>query len=781
MTFLLLLAAMTPMADAKQAVKGAPGSGNSIGQVVTLLKGMLATSKTAGDTETKLYNAFNCYCIGQSSAFAKDIRSEKILMAKLKASVEKTQGISGTLSSDLADLKAKLAANVQEQQSMTEMRTNENTAFLANKADLEDAIARMTSALAKLSAQGADQTGVEADDDHEKFMEGFNEKKGKLNKIAPVALLAFGDSDVVSEALALASTYMSPEQRQDSGIADIKPASASFLQAGANPGAYSAQSGQVVGILKNMKDTIEANLKDALAAEAAALKAHTDLMAVKVAANTQMTASKTEKETALGANDASLLTDKGALDAAIANAVDLGSVAALERRCKHKTESYNIRLVLRANEEQAIAKAIEILDSDDAFATFNKRDSTKRSTSGGSASTKKKAAASATPFFLQLSATRRHIQDSNFLSAVSNLVAAGNPMQSVLNEMTKMIDANKKEGESDVKKIATCDAELLANTNKCSEINTKITNLQDSVTGTGGFDAQIVTLNTAIAGFDATLASNDKQRSTETADRQKNNALYQSEVANAASTIALLSKSIKVLGTYYADMKAQMAGEDQSKRNAEDASQFNSSAEGQTWDEGSYKGQGGAGGADNAALAMLKFIQNETVTEQMDLHKDENEAQVSFEDSMAVKQKTEKDTLALKATSTSDLADATLKRMQALANLKAQQDELKATQDLMAKNLPGCTFVKDPARLAARTKDTRNIVAAEAQIKDTDVYKAAVKESLHAGYGKCRSKCISGGIVDDAKVACKACQADTTEVGYCAGHKSTPGCPVTSR
>jgi len=456
MTFLLLLAAMTPMADANQVVKGAPGSGNSIGAVVTLLKGMLATSKTSGDTETKLFNAFNCYCITSAGSSTSSIRAEKILMAKLKASIEKTQGISGTLSSDLADLQAKLAANVQEQASMNELRGNENTAFLANKADLEDAIARMTSALATLAAQGADQTGTESAEDHKKFLGDFDVLKGKLKK---TALLEFSDSDVVSEALALASTYMSPQQQKDSGIADIKPASASFLQAGGNPGAYSAQSGQVVGILKNMKDTIEANLKEALANEAASLKAHTDLMTVKQAANTQMTTDKGNKETALAGNDASLLTDKGALAFAVENAVNLGAVAALERRCKHKTESYNIRLVLRANEEQAIAKAISILDSDDAFATFNKRDSTKRTSSGGSASEKAKttflqlsATASELPVFLQLSATRRHIQDSNFLSAVSNLVAAGNPMKKVLIEMTKMLEVNTKEGASDVKK-----------------------------------------------------------------------------------------------------------------------------------------------------------------------------------------------------------------------------------------------------------------------------------------------------------------------------------------
>jgi len=587
-------------------------------------------------------------------------------------------------------------------------------------------------------------------------------------------LLEFTDSDVVSEALALASTYMSPQQKKDSGIARIKPASASFLQAGGNPGAYSAQSGQVVGILKNMKDTLEENLKDAVAKEDAANKAYLELLAVKQAANSQMTTDKGNKEDALAGNDESLRLDKEALDAAIANAVDLGSVAALARRCKHKTESYNTRLVLRANEEQAIAKAIEMLDSDDAFAMMNQRASTQRSASGGSASIAASGGAAAA--FLQLSATRRHVQYSRTSSAVSNSAAAGNPMKKVLTEMTKMLDVNEKEGNSDLKKISACAAELLANQNKCTEINGKITELDNSITGDGGFDSQITTLDTAISNQDATLALNAKQRAEETADRQKNNALYQKEIANAASTIALLDKTIKVLATYYNNMRAQMSSDEQQARNAEDAAQHKSSAEGETWDEGSYHGQGNADGSDNAAVAMLKFIQNETVTEQMDLHRDENEAQVAFEDSMASKQSTEKNTLAAKATSAADLAEATLKRNEATENLKAQRDELQATQELMAKNLPGCTFVNDPARLAARQKDTRNILAAQAAIKDTDVYKDFEKESLHASYGKCREKCISAGVVDDTNVACKACQADVTEVAYCAGHAGTPGC-----
>merc|ERR1719355_528019 len=115
--------------------------------------------------------------------------------------------------------------------------------------------------------------------------------------------------------------------------------------------------------------------------------------------------------------------------------------------CDEKAKGYANRKVLRANEEAAIAEAISILNSDDAFATFGTTDAT---------STGKTKAAS----FIQMRAVRRlETMDSHNrrlakkvldnaakdahsarLTKVAAMLQAENPFTTVLDEIDKMIE-----------------------------------------------------------------------------------------------------------------------------------------------------------------------------------------------------------------------------------------------------------------------------------------------------------------------------------------------------
>ena len=50
--------------------------------------------------------------------------------------------------------------------------------------------------------------------------------------------------------------------------------------------------------------------------------------------------------------------------------------------CEEKAKGYANRKLLRANEEAAIAEAISILNSDEAFETFGNSDATKTGATG---------------------------------------------------------------------------------------------------------------------------------------------------------------------------------------------------------------------------------------------------------------------------------------------------------------------------------------------------------------------------------------------------------------
>merc|ERR1719361_1917924 len=90
----------------------------------------------------------------------------------------------------------------------------------------------------------------------------------------------------------------------------------SFLQAPFT-GTYSAQSGEVVGILKDMRDTFERNLNQARLKEAAAQEAHEKYLAAMGEALSAMEESYEAKQSELSANDNSLSDKREKLDNAM--------------------------------------------------------------------------------------------------------------------------------------------------------------------------------------------------------------------------------------------------------------------------------------------------------------------------------------------------------------------------------------------------------------------------------------------------------------------------------
>merc|ERR1719238_1718326 len=103
-------------------------------------------------------------------------------------------------------------------------------------------------------------------------------------------------SDTTKDALKAASVFLTTKQRQTL---------TSFLQAPFT-GTYQSQSGEIVGILKNMRDTFKANLASARAAESAAAESHAKFSKVKEDEHAKMAAVFETKTEAASANDEQL-------------------------------------------------------------------------------------------------------------------------------------------------------------------------------------------------------------------------------------------------------------------------------------------------------------------------------------------------------------------------------------------------------------------------------------------------------------------------------------------
>merc|ERR1719482_899992 len=181
-----------------------------------------------------------------TASIAKETESINLL----ESEIAEIQGDTGGLSSEVADLKASMAENKQARDDATALREKENKAYKAEKADLEQAIKQMKSAIETLAAVGADQTDDKTRDrgDNEQFQAGHGASLTQLRGQSLLHLQA-----QVKHALDAASALMSPEQQS---------AATAFLQ-GPFTGTYTSQSGVVMGIIKNMRDTFKANLESA--------------------------------------------------------------------------------------------------------------------------------------------------------------------------------------------------------------------------------------------------------------------------------------------------------------------------------------------------------------------------------------------------------------------------------------------------------------------------------------------------------------------------------------
>merc|ERR1719502_1093586 len=195
----------------------------------------------------------------------------------LENEIADIQSATGELSTECAQLKQDIADNEQAREDAQSARDKAHEDFLAEEKDMVGAIDSMDQAIDTLAAVGADQTqSVGAD--HERFM-------GKKSLLKLKA--------TVKEAMMAVSVFLNKKQQRSLE---------SFLQAPFT-GTYTSQSGEIVGILKNMRDTFKANLASARSAEKAAVEAHEKFMKIKEDEYETMKAAYEEKQSKMGEND----------------------------------------------------------------------------------------------------------------------------------------------------------------------------------------------------------------------------------------------------------------------------------------------------------------------------------------------------------------------------------------------------------------------------------------------------------------------------------------------
>jgi len=480
---------------------GGAASANPIRKVVTMLQSMQKKVTTEGEKEKELYEKFMCYCKNGDEALSKSISDAETKIPAVTSDIEEAEEQVKQLKLDLKNHQTDRAAAKSAMAEATTLREKEAGEFAAYKSEADaniDAATKATDAIAKGMAGSFLQTS----------------------------------SAQVLKKLVLAQNDLTDFDRQEL---------TSFLSGTQN---YAPQSGQIVGILKEMTDTMNKDLSEASKAEATAIKTYEELMAAKQKEVNALTKSIEEKMVRLGELQVSIVEMKEDLDdTGKALLEDKKFLADLDKNCALKTEEHTSNMKQRSEELLALADTIKILNDDDALELFKK-------TLPGSASLMQvqQTTASQTRQALAIirAAQGQGRPELNFLALA--LQGRKVDFSKVLKMIDEMVSVLLKEQQDDSDKKEYCETALDAADDKKKGLEHSIANLEKSIATEKEL---IATLAAEIKALEDSIVALDKSVAEATAQRKDENAEFTELMANDAAAKELLGFAKNRLNKFY--------------------------------------------------------------------------------------------------------------------------------------------------------------------------------------------------------------------------------------
>lgn len=307
-------------------------SANPIRKVVTMLQMMTKKVEAEGEKEKELFEKFMCYCKNSGTDLAASIDAAGKKIPEVSADIQEGQSQADQLKMELQEAQNDRSAAKKAMADATALRDKEAGAFAAEKAESETNIAAMSKAVTAL------EKGMGA---------------------------AFLQS---AAAQTLQKVLLSLPESADADRQEVL----SFLS-GKEENGYAPQSGEIVGILKQMLDTMSKALADSTADEEAAIKSYDELMSAKTKEVNALSAAIEKKTTRSGELAVDIVQMKEDLeDTKESLAEDQKFQADLQKNCKTKQAAWDEICKTRSEELVALADTIKILNDDDALELFKK-------------------------------------------------------------------------------------------------------------------------------------------------------------------------------------------------------------------------------------------------------------------------------------------------------------------------------------------------------------------------------------------------------------------------
>jgi len=285
---------------------------------------------------------------------------------------------------------------------------------------------------------------------------------------------------------------------------------------------YAPQSGEIVGILKQMKETMEKELADMTATEKAAIADFGALSAAKekeIAMNTKAIEAKTERK---GRVDVEVVDLKETVDdTSKAVAEDKKFLADLKSNCDTKQKEWEVRSKTRADELLALADTIKILNDDDALELFKKTlpSPSLLQLKVSSSAVRKQA----------LKLLRSGAQHDPKLELVMLALRGGQStnFDKVIKMIDEMVELLGKEQTDDDDKKSYCEAELDKTEDDLKVLENSISDLEKAIDEA---KSDVAKLTEELAALASGIKALDKSVGEATETRKEENAEYKASM-----------------------------------------------------------------------------------------------------------------------------------------------------------------------------------------------------------------------------------------------------------
>merc|ERR1719352_1646840 len=495
--------------------------------------------------------------------------------------------MSARLNTEIKNLEKEVAANQDALDKATSIREKELAEFNAEEKDLLGSISALKAAITVLSKHHGGS-----------FLQ--------LPRSHVLSVATTLQHEMQKHATLLDGVLTRSERRAASAFIqapeDYFDAAPTFKQS------YAPQSGEIFGILRQMKETFEANLAASQKEEMASQKAYEELKAAKeeqIAAGQQQIDTKTQELADTDEKNAQAKEDIADTRASLA--ADEEFLMMLKEKCQMTDKEGEERQKTRQQEMEACSKALAILSGDDAHDLFTRTFNPALVQEGRAAQSDRRQKASKL-----LSAVAHKLSSPRLATlAVRVRLDAFTRVKKAIDDMIAQLLVEKAD---EIKHKDFCVDEF--NKNQL-ETERKEREKADLVAKIEDLTMTIEKLTKAIDTLKAEVSEMQVQLKRAGPDREKQNKEFQATVADQRETQMLLKKALSILGDFYNKEKAAMMQTRQEPAGPPPPAGFEA-----------YKKNAASGGV----MQMLEQIISDAKAMEAETIRAEEDAQKAYED-----------------------------------------------------------------------------------------------------------------------------------------------------